>query len=127
MKKLAYLIMSAFVLILFISIQLKAETEKTATRVTTVKIDNSMYAKAEAIEENTQLARLKEINAMDKSELTAADKKKLREEVHTIQRDEDKRDRDHNRSDYEVHQHNNGIFISLGGGLMIVVLILVLV
>ena len=117
--------MTSFLLLSFIPLQLKAESEKAIVSVTTntvestnVKSDESAILTETAIAE-AQLARLGEIKMMDKSELTVSEKKELRNEVETIQRDEDRRE--HN--DYDrPHHHNNTIYISFGGGLLIILL-----
>lgn len=126
--------MTSFVLLSFIPTQLKAETEKSAAMAFTTKIIQASDANAEAVkiadaaEESSQMARLEEIKAMDKSELTASEKKELRKEVRFIQQDEQRRDRDRDRHDNMDgrHHHNGGIFITVGGGLLIILLLLLL-
>jgi predicted Mrr-cat superfamily restriction endonuclease len=124
--------MSVFVLLSVIPTQLKAEPEKSV--VTAVSSKNTEAMNAEALQiadaalETSQMARLEEIKTMDKSELTAADKKELRAEVHSIQRDEDRRDRDNHRGDYDGgrHHRHGGVFVFGGGGLLLIILILLL-
>lgn len=127
--------MTSFVLLSFIPTQLKAETEKSAAMAFTTKTIQASDANAEAVkiadaaEESSQMARLEEIKTMDKSELTASEKKELREEVRSIQQDEQRRDRDRDRHDNDMggrHHHNGGIFITVGGGLLIILLLLLL-
>lgn len=137
--------MTSILLLSFISLQMKAETEKSiapvvaaksvestnnnkvdatkTTEFTNVKSDEAAFI-AEAAIANAQMARLEEIKAMDKSELTASEKKELRDEVRLIQRDQYQR----NHGDYDGPRHHHGgtIFIGLGGLLLIILLLIIL-
>lgn len=146
MKNLSFCILSVFFLLALIPTLLKAETDKSNTPTSTIKsvesTDNNSEAsqttpalssdEAVLIAENAkyeaQQIRLQEINDMDKSELTAADKKELRDEVHAIQRDQDRHDRDRDRrdNDNDHRHHGGGIYISIGGGLLIILLLILL-
>ena len=136
--------MSAFFMLTIMPSQLKAENVENSTSTvdskTTETVTGNAILNTTATNENSantainaenaiaeaQLARLEEIRTMDKSELTASEKKELRNEVHEIQRDEDRRDRDNRRGDYEGRRHNGGVFILGGGGLLLIILILLL-
>jgi hypothetical protein len=128
MKKLTFCITTAFLLLSFIPFQLKAEAEKTsATIVTTKTVESTDVNAAEIAKEDAQLARLEEIRTMDMSNLTPAEKKELREEVHSIQNAQDDhymdRDRDHHDRD---HRHHHGMYFGIGGGLLLIVLLILL-
>ena len=99
MKKFALVIM----MMTLTSIQLKAgsETVKPNTAVT-----------AQAAEANALIARLNEINAMDKSEISFSEKRDLRKEVRAAKK--------HLR---EVH---GGVYLSLGVIILIIVLLIIL-
>lgn len=133
MKNLTFCIMTSFLLLSFMPFQLKAETEKSTTTSVTAKSVEPTDANADAAKvadaslETSQLARLEEIKSMDKSELTASEKKALREEVQSIQRDEDRRDRNSDRDHRNYDgRHHGGVFILGGGGLLILILLLLL-
>jgi len=84
---------------------------------------------SEVAESNANIARLEEIRSMDMSELTPAEKKELREEVHMIQNEQEVIVRDHNRYDNDGprhHRHGGGIVFLGGGGLLLIILILLL-
>ena len=77
MKKLTLSIMTALLLLSFIPTQLKAVTE-----TSTVSMDSTKTV--ESAEANALIARLDEINSMDKSNLSFPEKKQLRKEVRSI-------------------------------------------
>ena len=146
MKNLSFCILSVFFLLASIPTKLKAETNKNNPVTSTIKsseiTDNNSEASQTALAINSdeaaliaenakyeaQQVRLQEINDMDRSELTASDKKELREEVHAIQRDQDRHDRDWDRrdNDNDHRHHGGGIYISIGGGLLIILLLILL-
>jgi len=142
MKKLKFLIMTAFLLVSFIPSQLKAATAMNATATVTSNINTNEVTKSavssdaanikeasEVAESNANIARLEEIRSMDMSELTPAEKKELREEVHMIQNEQEVIVRDHNRYDNDGprhHRHGGGIVFLGGGGLLLIILILLL-
>jgi hypothetical protein len=140
MKKITLCIMTALILMSFVPAQVKAETEKANS--TTVVANSTESAKtsqttelnlaraadaAEIAESNANLSRLEEIRAMDMSSLTPAEKKELREEVHMIQDNQERHDRDRDRNDNDGPRHHHGgmIFIG-GGGILLIILILLL-
>lgn len=63
-------------------------------------------------EVTTMLNRLEEIKAMDKSTLTSVEKKELRVEVRTIKA--------------ELRSTNNGVYLSVGAILIIILLLIIL-
>ena len=79
-----------------------------ATKPTTVEITNT----AEAAKAKTMILRLNEIKEMDKSKLTFADKKSLRKEVRTINR--------------ELKTMNGGVYLSVGAIIIIILLLIIL-
>lgn len=85
--------------------QLKADTdnEKTAKAATEI-VDASAV---DAIE-----ARLEEIKEMDKSELTAVEKRELRKEVRTLKAD--------------LKTAGGGLYVSVGAAILIVLLLILL-
>jgi len=129
MKKLKFFIMTAFLMVSFIPSQLKAETIK--DDATTVTADVNATAASMAVADaryDTQMTRLEEIKAMDLSSLTPSEKKELREEVHVIQNEQDRHDRDRDRYDNDGprhHRHGGVVFLG-GGGVLLIILILLL-
>jgi len=126
--------MASFIMLSFIPTQLKAETEKSTaaavTTKTTESTDVNAIATANAAEDaraEAQLSRLEEIKAMDMSELTPSEKKELRDEVHMIQNQQDRHDRDRGYGDGDGRRHHRGgiVFVG-GGGLLLILLILLL-
>ena len=135
--------MTSFLLLSFISLQLKAETEKSIAPTVAVKPvestnNNALAVKtiesadvnsneaaisAETAIANSQLARLEEIKAMDKSELTASEKNELRQEVRVIQRDRDRR----NHGDYDGPRRHGGEVFIFGGGAVLLLILLLLI
>ena len=81
------------------------DTRTTSTSVTPVKPMEKDKAAA-------YLVRLNEINAMDKSTLSHADKKALRKEVRNIKR--------------ELASSNGGVYLSVGAIIIIILLLILL-
>jgi len=141
MKKLSFCIMTAFLLLSFMPARLKAETKQNASTEVITKTVESTDANASLVNKtaesadvntvenaraNAQLARLEEIKAMDMSTMTSSEKKELREEVKSIQNEQNyygDRDGDHHDRD---HHHHHGMFIGVGGGLLIIILLILL-
>lgn len=139
MKKLKLSVLTACMLLFFLPIQSKAENETniaSKTGIITVETKSNSISETEAIElaaSNAQLARLEEIEAMDMSTMSRSEKKELREEVKSIENDQQRwgrRDHDrHGNSDYDgrdSRRHNGGVFLFGGGGLLILILLLLL-
>ena len=135
--------MTAFLMVSFIPSQLKAATAMNETTSMTSNVNTNEATKSavstdvnsanikeasEAAESNANIARLEEIRAMDMSELTPAEKKELREEVHSIQNEQDVIVRNHDRYDNDGprHHHRGGVVFIGGGGLLLIILILLL-
>ena len=104
MKKLLAGIMTAMLLLTINPIQSVAATEPTSTSFPTT--NEAMVAKVKLME-----TRLNEIDAMDKSNLSASEKSSLRKEVRGIKR--------------EI-QRDSGVYVSVGALLLIIILLIVL-
>ena len=144
MKKITFCILSIFILLTFIPVQVKAENDKntapavssksgdtteslTSNNATSDVTSAESLASAESAKYDVEISRLEEIKTMDRSELTAAEKKELRDEVHGIQRDMDRHDRDRDRNDNDGGRyHHGGIYFSIGGGLLVILLLILL-
>ena len=110
MKKNVCFSLVALVLTLFISINANAATPS-ATTENPAKI--SKKEKLMASEEGKAiLSRLEEIKGMDKSEMTAKEKRELRKEVRTLKA--------------QAAQIGGGVYISAGALIVILLLILLL-
>ncbi len=100
MKKIITYLMATCLSLTILSVQSNAATLSPAT------------APADSAKANTLLLRLYEINSMDKSNLTTADKKALKKEVNTINK--------------ELKATNNGIYLSIGAIIIIILLLILL-
>lgn len=104
MKKLMICVMTAVLLLTFNPTQSKAaDAVPTSTPITNP-------ANVEKV--NVMIKRLNEIDAMDKSNLSASEKRVLRKEVRTIKRD--------------MQRVSGGVYISVGVLLLIIILLLIL-
>ena len=81
---------------------------------------------AEATKENADLTRLREIKAMDFSKMSRSEKKELRFEVASIQRDQYQRHDNGYRNHGDRRYHGGGVIFIGGGGLLLIILILIL-
>ena|ERR1035437_7000405 len=105
MKKITFcLIASCLMFLTFQPSQTFAATKPTTTEVVT---NTSEAAKAK-----TMILRLNEIKEMDKSKLTSSDKKSLRKEVRSINR--------------ELKTMNGGVYLSVGAIIIIILLLIIL-
>lgn len=98
-------------------------TTSSATSV----IPTTTYAleKYDPVEEQKLIDRLVEIKEMDITSLTRKEKKDLRHEVRSIESKLDDRGRGHG----EGHGHGHGyggVYISVGGGLFLLILLIIL-
>ena len=106
MKKFSLYILTALLLLSIFPIQLKAVVEPNPVPMTATKPDESAEVKA-------ILTRLDEINAMDKSLLKAPEKKELRKEVRAIKKE-------------MKEMSSRGVYISVAGIIIIVLLLILL-
>jgi hypothetical protein len=107
MKKIIFCLMATFLSLTFIPLQANASTSEPATTVPAP----APVSPAEAAKVLTLESRLKEIDAMDKSELKAADKKDLRKEVKSIR--------------HELRTIGGGVYLSAGAVILILVLLVI--
>ena len=105
MKKVTPYIMIVFMLLSFVPTQLSAVT---GTATTSVPLNKPV----ESAEAEVLLNRLEEINAMDKSELNAPEKKELRKEVRSIKK--------------ELREIGGGVYLSVGAVIIIILLLVLL-
>jgi hypothetical protein len=105
MKKLSLCLIAALLLLAFIPMQLKAEpgTESFPKAKTEVVV---------SVEAVALMDRLDVIEAMDKSDLSSAEKRELRKEVRDIKR--------------ELKELGGGVYISVGAAIIIVLLLIIL-
>jgi|SRR5688572_31292205 len=103
MKKFMLCIMTAVLLLTF------NPTPSVAAEATPISTPVSNPADAEKVK--AMVNRLKEIDAMDKSNLSSSEKRVLRKEVRGIKRD---------------IQRSTGIYVSVGVLLLIIILLLIL-
>ncbi len=122
MKNSILSLMAASLLLLAVPTQSKADEEKSNVAVTETTTEV-------AAEVNNMVDRLKEIKAMDLSELSSSEKKELRKEVRSIKKDL----KEYSKSNADATANANatgegeagpGIYIS--GGAIIVILLLLL-
>ncbi len=115
--------MTALMLLSLIPAQVKAANEPATVAVTA---DNGN----ESADEAAQLARLEEINAMDMSTLSRAEKKELRNEVSAIKSNQDGRGRRHHDRhagrNFDGRHGGGSVFVVGGGGILILLLLIVL-
>jgi len=81
---------------------------------------------AEATKENADLTKLREIKGMNFSKMSRSEKKKLRLEVASIQRDQYQRGDNKNRNPGDRHCHSGGVIFIGCGSLVLILLILIL-
>jgi hypothetical protein len=81
---------------------------------------------AEATNANADLTRLREIKAMDFSNMSRSEKKELRLEVASIQRDQYQRHDNRYRNHGDRRGHSGSVIFIGGGGLLLIILILIL-
>ncbi len=105
MKTLKIWIVTAVLLLSCASTELRAGSEKGATRKVTTETPESA-ARAKIL-----LNRLEEIKALDKSKLTSAEKKQLRNEVKSSKK--------------ELDELGGGVYISVGAIILILVLLII--
>lgn len=132
MKKIAFSLMAACMLLLFVPTQLKAANENGAVAVEAIKaspIDATNASETintlAVTDYDADIARLEEIKAMNLSSLSSSEKNELREEVKMIKKDMESLDNNMNKD--KVNRKDGGvIYISAGTVLLILILILLL-
>jgi hypothetical protein len=105
MKKLTLFLMATCLLIVVPVIPLEADTESAS-------ISKSSTMDIESAETEELLLRIDEINEMDKSELISSEKRELRKEVRSINK--------------ELKQRQPGIYLSVGAAIVILLLLVLL-
>ena len=105
MKKMAVSLMTVLMLFAFIPNQLQADNEPLPSA------ENSTM-NIELAETEDLLLRLDEINEMDKSVLILSEKRELRKEVRSINK--------------ELKERNGGIYLSVGAAIVIILLLILL-
>ena len=108
MKKLTLNLLTVLLTLTFSPILLKAGSEATPNSTIVIPYVESTHYKA-------MIERVNEIKAMDKSSLTSSDRKALRKELRTIKKELKAND----------GGHNGGIYISVGGLLLIIILLII--
>jgi hypothetical protein len=108
MKKITLCLMATCLSLTLLPLQLNAASNV----VTNPKEVTKPLSSAESAEAKVLTLRLDEINAMDKSELKAAEKKSLRKEVRTI--------------NHSLKTIGGGVYISAGAAILIIVLLIIL-
>jgi len=116
MKKSTFYLITAFSLLLFIPMPLKAETDAIPVRMTS-------DATVKSIETNTAEVRLNEIKEMDSSTLgSSSERKELRKEIRSI--------RSEGKGMDEANYVNGGhgiMYISVGAAILIILFLLFLI
>lgn len=108
MRKIVFCLMATFLSLTFIPLQANASTSDPTTTLPAP----APAVPAEAAKVKTLESRLNEIDAMDKAELKAADKKELRKEVKSIK--------------HELRTIGGGVYLSAGAVLLILILLIIL-
>ena len=106
MKKIIFsCVMALFLSLAFLPLQSNAASKAAPSSL-------AVPSRAESPEARTLVLRLNEINAMDKSNLNASEKKNLRKEVRTIKEN--------------LRAISGGVYLSVGAILLIVLLLIIL-
>jgi hypothetical protein len=114
MRKLTLCFIPAFSLLLLSSISMKAATDAKPVIIST-------EAAVKSTEPNTAEVRLNEIKTMDKASLASSERKELRNEIRSIRSE----GRMNSETTY-VEGGHNGVYISVGAALLIVLLLILL-
>lgn len=107
MRKIVFCLMATVLSLTLIPSQVNASTSEPTTTPAPVPASPADAAKVITLE-----SRLKEIDAMDKTELKAAEKKDLRKEVKSIKS--------------ELKAVGGGVYVSAGAIILIIILVIVL-
>jgi len=115
MRKSILGVLTAFISIFFMTSLVKAETEKAPVTVVAAN-------PAATVDASVLVARVEAIRAMDLSTLNASERKELRKELRTIKTDLKKS----KQGDVVVSNGNGGLYLTLGG-LLLIILLLILI
>jgi hypothetical protein len=105
MKKIVFCLMATILSLTFLPLQSSAATTGPSSSLAAPK-------PAESAEAKTLELRLNEINSMDKTNLKSAEKKNLRKEVKSI--------------NHKLKSLGGGVYISAGGLILILILLIIL-
>jgi len=105
MKKIVFCFMAIFLSLTFFPLQSNATVPEESSTLVDPKPAESTEAKALEI-------RLNELNSMDKSKLTSAEKKNLRKEVKSI--------------NHKLREIGGGVYLSVGAVILIAILLIIL-
>jgi len=110
MKRITVLLLT--ILLSFSLVPSYATLETTPTTATTSSTDAATANSAEKAASQVLISRLDEIKAMDKTNMSSADKRVLRKEVKSIRK--------------TLRYEHGGIYLSLGAIIIIVLLLIIL-
>lgn len=114
MKKLTFCFLTAFTLLLYSPVQLKAGIENNT-------VSTTVSTTAKSAEASARIVRLNEIKTTDMSALSKSEKKELRKEVRSI-----KSGLKANSENKYIEGSNGGIYISVGAAILIVILLILI-
>jgi len=115
MKKLTMGLITAFLFLSFIPVQLKAVTETNKVSLATTKT-------VESKDVSVLIARVEKISAMDRSTMTSSEKKELRKELRSIKNDL----KESSKNSANVTTSSGGIYLSVGAIIIIILLLILL-
>ena len=115
MKKLSFSLIAMIVLLTIIPAHLIASTEPTTSTVISAKPAVNMDV-------SVMISRIEAIKAMDKSELTSAEKKELRKELRTIKSNLQAS----SKADLTATGTGGGLYLSVGAIIIIILLLILL-
>jgi glutamate mutase epsilon subunit len=104
MKKIAFYVMTAIMLLSITTTPVSASHEMNKVALANEKIESA--------EVKALMSRLEEIKAMDKSNMTSTEKKELRKEVRSIKK--------------SMSELSGGVYLSVGAIIIIVLLLILL-
>lgn len=105
MKKLIVSLFTGVLLLIMIPAQAKDAAKRTAT--SSISATN-----IESLEVSALVARVNEINAMDKSSLTASERKEIRMELRSVKKEVNRR---------------GGDVVYISGGLLVLIIVLIII
>ena len=108
-------LMTAFLFLSFIPVQLKAVTETNKVSLATTKT-------VESKDVSVLIARVEKISAMDRSTMTSSEKKELRKELRSIKNDL----KESSKNSANVTTSSGGIYLSVGAIIIIILLLILL-